>query len=72
MISWLKKRKLYVGCVIVHWIAKDVRKDFLVVALSRLNEDLVGVKVRSYGVYHRVEPIPPYSEQIEYVALSTL
>ena len=71
MFEWLKTRRLCEGQVIVHWPLTDVREDVLVVDLSRLNENVVGVKRRTYGVMLRVQP-PPYPEEVEYVGMDAI
>jgi hypothetical protein len=72
MFRWLKKRRLYPGKVLVRRPAKDVREDVLVVDLSRLGEDLVGVRRRRYGVYGLNDPPPEYPAEVEFIALDAL
>jgi hypothetical protein len=72
MFLWLKKWRLYPGKVVVRWPLKDVREDILIVDLSRLQEHLVGVRRRRYGVYRRSEPPPGYPAEVEFVDLSDL
>jgi hypothetical protein len=72
MIVWLKKWRLYPGKVVVRWPAKDVRVDILIVDLSRLQENLVGVRRRQYGVYRRSGPPPEYPVEVEFINLGDL
>lgn len=58
--------------MIVRWPAKDLREDVLVVDVSRLTEDQVGVRRRRNGVFGRVGPPPAYPDEVEFVELATL
>jgi hypothetical protein len=40
--------------------------------LSRVSENLVGVRRRQYGVYRRVGPPPDYPTEVEYISLGDL
>lgn len=73
--AWLLKnqiRHLAIGKEINSWSAYDVRKDYLIADLSRLNEELVGVRTREYGVLHRTKPPPEFSDEIEYISVWSL
>jgi hypothetical protein len=68
MLAWLKRRLLREGRIIVRWPSLDVREDVLVVDLSRLSQNLVGVKRRVYGVYRRKCPPPDFPSEIEWMS----
>jgi len=68
---WLKKRSLREGKKITKWVRPDVRRDILILDLSRLSENLVGVKQRTYNVLRRKEPPPDFGE-LEYIKLEIL
>ena len=53
---WFKKRTLHEGKEIVNWPVTDVRHDILIVDLSRLKENQVGIRERTYGVLRRKSP----------------
>lgn len=73
MFTWLKKRRLRVGKEFVRWPMMDVRDDRLVVDLSRLEENLVGIWRRRYNVLQRGKKLPPpYPDEIEYVHVRDL
>ncbi len=72
MIDWFRKRFIREGKVIVTWPAKDLREDRLVVDLSKLDENLVGIRRRQYGVFHRMEPLPEYQDEVEFIPLNKL
>ena len=72
MIKFIKKLFIKEGKVITKWPAKDLREDILVVDISRLKENIVGVKRRKYCVYKRTEPVPDYSDEIENININEL
>lgn len=49
----------------------DVREDVQIVDLSRLGENLVGVKRRRYGVLRPTEP-PAFPNEVEFIDLDAL
>ena len=72
MINWIRKKRIREGKVIVTWPKRDLREDRLVVDLSRLDQNLVGIRRRRYGVLHRTKPPPDYRDDIEFVPLKKL
>ncbi len=70
MFRWLKKRRLYPGKVLVRWPRKDLREDVEVVDLSRLDENLVGVRRRQYSLYRPLDPPP--AGGVEFVEVDRL
>ena len=72
MIKFIKKLFIKEGKVITKWPAKDLREDILIVDISRLKENIVGVKRRKYGVYKRTESVPGYSDEIENININEL
>ena len=72
MINWIRKKIIRKGKIIVGWPAKDLREDKVVVDLSKLDENLVGIRRRQYGVLHRTEPVPDFSEEVEYLPINNL
>ena len=67
--EWLmQKRPVRLGQQVVHWPAKDLREDYLVADISRLNEGLVGVKRRRWGTFGGNNP-PPFPEAVEFMSL---
>ncbi len=44
MINWIRKLFVREGKVIVGWPAKDLREDKLIVDLSKLDQNLVGIR----------------------------
>ncbi len=71
-VSVAQKRLLYNGKTLVRWPAKDVREAVMVVYLSRLDEDLIGVKRRQYGVYRSKVSPPEYPVEVEFISLAAL
>lgn len=67
MLMWLKRCVMRPGREIVHWPARDLREDLLIVDVSRLSANFVGVKRRVYGVYRRVSPPPEYPREIKWL-----
>jgi len=72
MINWIRKHFVREGKVIVGWPAKDLREDKLIVDLSKLSQNLVGIRRRRYGVLHRTKPPPEYGTDVEFVPLNRL
>jgi hypothetical protein len=70
MSLWIKRRNLREGKLIVRWPAHDLREDVLIVDLSRITRDEIGVKRRRYCVLRR--RIPPAYGTVEYVTLRKL
>jgi len=72
MINWLRKKMVQEGKVVVGWPARDLREDRMVVDLSRLSRNIVGIRCRRYGVYLRGEPPPEYDDEVVFVPLRKL
>jgi hypothetical protein len=54
-----------VGKEIIHWPAKGIREDIVVVDLSRIADELIGVKRRPYGM-------PEFPDGTEYCSVWAL
>jgi len=72
MIDWIRKKRVRKGKIIVGWPAKDLREDRIITDVSKLDQHVVGIRRRRYGVLHRKDPVPEFSEEEEYVPLSRL
>lgn len=70
LLNWIRRKRLREGRLLVIWPAMDLREDRLVCDLSRLDQDLVGVRRRRYGVLNRTLPPPNYPESIEYLTVT--
>ena len=66
LVTWLRRRTLREGQVRTRWLAKDLREDRRIDDLSRLDEDLVGVRRRRWGTLGAAGP-PPWPDSIEYL-----
>jgi hypothetical protein len=67
--EWLmQKRPVRLGQVVIHWPAKDLREEYLVADVSRLNEGLVGVKRRRWGTLGECKS-PPFPEAVDFISL---
>lgn len=56
------------GAELTRFVAKDVRKDVLVVDVSRLDEDRLVVRTRTWNVLYvskDLATVPPYGDPIE-------
>ena len=68
LIVWVKLCVMRTGRTFVHWPARDVREDILIVDTSRFDQNLVGVRRRTYntlGLYRKKLPPPDYPNEIE-------
>ncbi len=65
---YLKKRSLREGKVIVRWPAKDIKEEVMIVDLSKLNDNLVGVKRRRYNMMNHPMDPPSFGE-LEFLGL---
>jgi hypothetical protein len=72
LIKWIRKKFIREGKLLIRWPAKDLREDTLVVDISRIDDDIIGVKRRRYGVLRHASPIPEFSEQVEYINFDEL
>ena len=65
--DWLMRRRgVRLGQGVTHFPARDVREDYIVVDVSRLQEGLVGIRRRTWYLRGGREA-PPFSEDIEYI-----
>ena len=66
--QWLRqKRRVRLGLEVTHWPARDVREDYLVVDVSRMDEGLVGIRRRLFSPLWKRGSPPPYDEEIVYI-----
>jgi hypothetical protein len=72
MINWIRRRMLREGKVVVSWPACDLREDRLVVDLSRVDQNIVGIQRRQYNVLRQKDSPPLYPETVEYILLNEL
>ncbi|MBC7772707.1 MAG: hypothetical protein H7210_09460 [Pyrinomonadaceae bacterium] len=64
----LQRRSVRLGMETTHWPGFDLREDSIVVDVSRVDEGLVGIRRRRWGVYGG-GPMPPYPDTVEYISL---
>ena len=60
--------RLREGKVFSFWPAKDLRRDFQVADVTRLDEGVVGVRVRTFGTLGASVSAPPFGA-IQFVPL---
>lgn len=71
---WYRRWVYRPGRVVSRFLAKDVRRDVLVVDTSEIDSDQITVRVRTWNVLHTVRglsPLPPFGEA-RTVAISDL
>ncbi|MDL5055239.1 hypothetical protein QQ056_17040 [Oscillatoria laete-virens NRMC-F 0139] len=71
LIRWLRQRRYRDGRVFTFWPAKDYRRDIQVCDTSRIEEDIVGVRCRSFGVLGRTGDFPEFGK-LEYLRISEI
>jgi len=62
------RRKVRVGLEVTHWPAKGLREDYQVVDISRVHEQLVGIRRRQWDV--RSPSAPPFPDNVEYIPVA--
>jgi hypothetical protein len=61
--------QLKVGDEWVRFPAPDMRVDIIIADMSRIDEDLVGVRRSAIPVLGYKGPIPKYADEIQYISL---
>jgi hypothetical protein len=64
-----QRRKVYLNLEITHWPARDLREDYLIVDVSRIEEGLVGIRKRCWCVMRSGRAKPPYSDEVEFISV---
>jgi len=60
--NWWRRRTLREGRVVSQFIARDVRRDILVVSAARIDEGLITGRVRTTNVLYHSKGLIPQSE----------
>lgn len=70
--QWLARRRpIRTGQEVTHWIAPDVRLDYLAVDESRIHEGLVGIRFRCVNVlWLGSHKVPEYEDRVVYINTS--
>lgn len=66
--SWLRRRTLREGKLLSRFIARDIRRDILVVSAARVDEGLVTVRVRTTNVLYLAKGLteePQFALEVE-------
>lgn len=70
--NWLRRRRYREGTIISRFIARDVRREILIISAARIDEGIITGRVRttnvlylSYGLAHETEFEPPMELRIE-------
>lgn len=70
VFEWLiQMRPVRLGQHVVHWPAKDIREDYLVVDVSRIHEGLVGIQRRRWGILGWRGELPVFSDTVEFISI---
>jgi len=71
---WFRRRRYRPGRVVTEFLAKDIRRDVLVIDASGFDAGFIVARVRTWNVLyatHGMTPIPPFGE-VQTVALQDL
>jgi hypothetical protein len=71
---WLRRRRYRPGRVVTGFVAKDIRRDVLVIDASRIDAGVITVRVRTWNVLyvgHGLAAVPPFGD-VQTVELHTL
>ena len=68
--EWLRqRRKVRVGLEVTHWPYHDLREDYVVVDVSRLDERLVGIRRRIWDMLGG-KSAPPYTDAVDFIPIA--
>jgi len=59
---WFRERRYRGGCTVSRFVARDVRRDVVVVATDRLKEGFITARVRTINVLYQSKGLVPESE----------
>lgn len=60
--NWLRRRMYREGTILSHFIARDVRREILVVSAARIDEGIITGRVRTTNVLYRSKGLVPQPE----------
>jgi hypothetical protein len=60
--TWLRRRKFREGSTLSRFIARDVRRDVLIVSAARMDECIITARIRTWNVLYVSRGLSPQPE----------
>lgn len=72
LLRWWNRAPRYrQGEVLTFWPAMDLCRNILIADVTRIEEGIIGIRVRTYGMLRRTSPIPEFGD-IQFIPLADL